>query len=167
MASAFHELLSQYEQFLRVEKNLSEKTRRAYRYDLTRFQEYLIHLHGRLPSIGRIKTEAIREYLNHLQLERSYKSSTLARVISSIRMFFEFCVSRQEIELSPAAVIHTPKQPKKLPIYLVKEELTKLLSAPDRSKPSGVRDAAILSSLAFTGCRLSEIVGLNVRDLSL
>ena len=82
-------------------------------------------------------------------------------------MFFEFCVTRQEIELSPAAVIHTPKQPKKLPIYLVKEELTKLLSAPDRSKPSGVRDAAILSSLAFTGCRLSEIVGLNVRDLSL
>ena len=94
MASAFHELLSQYEQFLRVEKNLSEKTRRAYLYDLTRFQEYLIQLYGRMPRIGQIDADAIREYLNHLQLERSYKSSTLARVISSIRMFFEFCVTR-------------------------------------------------------------------------
>ena len=167
MALAFHELLIQYEQFLRVEKNLAEKTRRAYLYDLSRFQEFLIHLFGRLPAMGKITADSIREYLNHLQVERAYKSTTLARTIASIRIFFEFCVMRGELEVSPATLIHNPKQPKRLPIYLVKEELTRLLAAPDRSKPSGVRDVAILSTLAFTGCRLSEIVGLNVADLGL
>ncbi len=167
MALAFHELLSQYEQFLRVEKNLAEKTRRAYLYDLTRMEEFLVHLYGRLPAADKITPDAIREYLNHLQVERGYKSTTLARTIASIRIFFEFCVMRGEIETSPAAVIHNPKQPKKLPIYLVQGELTRLLSAPDRSTRSGLRDVAIMTTLAFTGCRLSEIVGLNVNDLNM
>ncbi len=165
MALAYHELLAQYEQFLRVEKNLGERTRRAYLYDLTRFQEFLVRLHGRLPPPSRIATEAIREYLNHLQLERGYKSTTLARTIASIRRFFEFCLMRQALEANPAAGLHNPKQPKKLPVYLVQEELARLLASPDRSTPAGVRDFAILASLAFTGCRLSEIVGINVGDL--
>lgn len=167
MALAFHDVLSQYEQFLRVEKGLSEKTRRAYLYDLTRFQEFLVQIHGRMPQVAKIGTPAIREYLNYLQLELGYKSTTLARTIASIRKFFEFCVMRGEIESSPAGVIHNPKQPKKLPVYLVQEELARLLSAPDPEEPMGRRDRAILTTLAFTGCRLSEIVGLNVDHLSL
>lgn len=167
MALAFHEILNQYEQFLRVERNLSEKTRRAYLYDLSRFQDFLIQLHGRMPAVDKITTDAIREYLNHLQLELGYKSTTLARTIASIRKFFEFCVMRGEAESSPAAVIHNPKQPKKLPVYLIQSELERLLTAPDREESSGRRDIAILTTLAFTGCRLSEIVGLNVDHLSL
>lgn len=167
MALAFSELLVQYEQFLRVEKNLAEKTRRAYLYDLTRFQEHLIHLTGRMPSVTSVKPEQIREYLNHLQVDRGYKSTTLGRTIASIRIFFDFCVMREQLIASPAAHIHNPKQPKKLPIYLVQEELLRLLRAPERETPMGRRDAAILTMLAFTGCRLSELVGLNVDDLSL
>lgn len=167
MALAFSELLIQYEQFLRVEKNLAEKTRRAYLYDLERFQEYLIHLTGKMPSVGSIKADHIREYLNYLQVERGYKSTTLGRTIASIRIFFEFCVMREVLTVSPAAHIHNPKQPKKLPIYLVQDELVRLLQGPDRETNQGKRDAAILTTLAFTGCRLSEVVGLNVDDLSL
>lgn len=167
MALAYAELLSQYEQFLRVEKNLAEKTRKAYLYDLERFQEHLIKLLGRMPPVRDIKPDLIREYLNYLQLERGYKSTTLARTIASIRIFMEFCVMRGELEVSPAMHIHNPKQPKKLPIYLIKEELTRLLNAPDRDTPRGARDYAILCCLAFTGCRLSEIVSINVEDVSL
>ncbi len=167
MALAFSEILVQYEQFLRVEKNLAEKTRKAYLYDLERFQEYLIHLTGRMPSIASINADQIREYLNYLQVDRGYKSATLGRTIASIRIFFEFCVMREQLTVSPAAHIHNPKQPKKLPIYLVHEELVRLLRSPDRETPQGKRDAAILTTLAFTGCRLSEIVGLDVDDLSL
>lgn len=167
MALAFHEILSHYEQFLRVEKNLSEKTRRAYLYDLTRFQEFLIHLHGKMPDVAKIPAESIREYLNHLQLDRNYKSTTLSRTIASIRIFFEFCVMREWITVSPAAHLHNPKQPKRLPVYLVQGELTKLLAAPDRSTRSGMRDVTIMTTLAFTGCRLSELTGLNIADLNL
>jgi integrase/recombinase XerC len=167
MALAFSELLVHYEQFLRVEKNLADKTRKAYLYDLTRFQEYMIHLTGRMPSVGAIKADQIRDYLNHLQVDRGYKSATLGRTIASIRIFFDFCVMREFLTVSPAAHIHNPKQPKKLPIYLVQEELLRLLRGPDRETPRGKRDAAILTTLAFTGCRLSELVGLDVDDLSL
>lgn len=167
MALAFAELLVEYEKFLRVEKNLAEKTRKAYLYDLERFQEYLIKLMGRMPPVREIKPEAIREYLNYLQIERAYKSTTLARTIASIRIFMEFLVMRGALDVSPAMHIHNPKQPKKLPIYLIREELTRLLSAPNREDRSGARDYAILCCLAFTGCRLSEIVGINVEDVSL
>ena len=166
MAQAYQTLLDQYDQFLRVERNLSERTRRAYRYDLTRFKDYLGRIQGRTPRVERITADDIRDYLNHLQLELSYKSTTLARTIASMRKFFEFCVLRGEIEQSPAAIIHNPKQAKRLPIYLLQEELVRLLRAPDRSDSMGARDYAILASLAFTGCRLSELVGINVRDLS-
>jgi site-specific recombinase XerD len=167
MASSFIELLGQFEQFLRVERNLSERTRGAYLYDLTRFQEFMIQLHGRMPAPKAIEAEAIREYLNHLQLEKAYKSTTLARTISSLRTFFNFCVERGQLEKSPAGVIHTPKQPKKLPVYLVHQELVRLLASPDAENPWGLRDRAIMTTLAFTGTRLSELVGINTKDIDL
>jgi integrase/recombinase XerC len=167
MAANFLDTLRDFEQFLRVERNLSEQTRRAYLYDLTRFQEHLIVLHGRTPSLEKIQTEAIREYLNHLQIERGYKSTTLARVISSIRGFFDFATDREAIKSSPAARLRTPKQPKKLPVYLVAQEVVRLLEAPPEDKPAGRRDRAILTALVFTGTRLSEVVGINLKDLDL
>jgi integrase/recombinase XerC len=163
----YHELLNQFEQYVRVERNLSDRTRKAYLYDLNRFQEFLVVLHGRMPALKAIDSEAIREYLNHLQLERRYKSTTLARVISSLKHFFEFAVERGEIGASPAARIRTPKQPQRLPIYLVAQELSRLLAAPPADEPGGLRDRAILSTLAFTGTRLSEIVGIDLRDVDL
>jgi integrase/recombinase XerC len=163
----YHQLLGEFEQYLRVERNLSDRTRNAYIYDLTRFQEFLTVLHGRTPPPKSIDAAAIREYLNHLQLERGYKSTTLARTISSLRHFFDFAVEREELTASPAARLHTPKQPQRLPVYLVPQELTRLLQAPPADDPSGLRDRAILTVLAFTGTRLSEVVGINLRDVDL
>ena len=167
MATGFLDTLREFEQFLRVERNLAERTRRAYLYDLTRLQEHLVVLHGRTPALDTIHPEAIREYLNHLQVERGYKSTTLARVISSIRGFFEFAVDRNILKVSPAAQLRTPKQPKKLPIYLVAQEIARLLDSPPDDKPMGRRDRAIMTALTFTGMRLSEVVGVNLKDLDL
>lgn len=167
MGVSYLEFLSQFEQFLRVERNLAARTRKAYQYDLMRFYEFLVVLHGKMPSLASISVEAIREYLNHLQVELSYKSTTLARVISSIRAFFDFAVTRGQLEASPAAQLHTPKQPKKLPIYLVAQELVRLLEAPDGEAPAGLRDRALLATLTFTGTRLSEITGINLKDLDM
>jgi site-specific recombinase XerD len=167
MPTGYYQLLGQFEQYVRVERGLSDRTRAAYLYDLTRFQEYLITLHGRAPALKSISIEAIREYLNHLQLERGYKSTTLARVISSLKHFFEFAVERGELDASPAAHVRTPKQPQRLPVYLVQQELARLLASPDVKSPMGLRDRAILTLLANTGARLSEVVGLNLRDLDL
>ena len=94
-------------------------------------------------------------------------STTLARVISSIRGFFEFAVERNVLKVSPAAQLRTPKQPKKLPIYLVAQEIARLLASPPDDKPMGRRDRAIMTALTFTGMRLSEVVGVNLKDLDL
>ncbi len=167
MAVSFHELLNQYEQWLRVERNLAERTRRAYIYDLTRLAEFLTLLHGRTPRPDQITDEALREYLNHMQLERACKSTTLARMISSLRGFFDFGVERAVIAQSPAARLRTPKQPRKLPIYLVAHEIARLLDSPDRDQPRGRRDRAIMTMLTFTGIRLSELVAIDLRDIDL
>ncbi|MEN6626749.1 MAG: tyrosine recombinase XerC [Candidatus Sumerlaeia bacterium] len=167
MAVTYHELLSQFEQWLRVERNLAERTRRAYIYDIERLGEFLTVLHGRTPRPDQIDVEAIREYLNHMQLDRACKSTTLARMISSIRGFFDFAVERGAVEQSPAARLRTPKQPKRLPIYLVPQEVVRLLESPEAETAQGIRDRAMMTTLVFTGMRLSELVGINLGDLDL
>lgn len=163
MSLSLTKVMEEFDQYLRVERNLSGSTREAYRFDLEKFNEFLIKAGGIThPTIDKVTTELIKSYLNHLQLNRGYKSTTLSRVIASIRVVFDFCVMRKYLESSPAAYIHNPKLPKKLPIYLIDSELKKLLSAPNPEDYSGRRDFAILVTLGFTGMRRQELVALNL-----
>jgi len=163
----FSKILYDFESFLSVERNLSPQTRQAYVYDIDRFAEYLVIRYTRMPAIEAVTTDDIRAYLERLQEKHHLRSTTLARTISSIRQFFEFCIERKYLQTSPADPIHNPKKPKRLPVFLVANELKGLLSAPDRSEWRGRRDYAILVVLAFTGIRLKEIIGLDLDDLDL
>jgi len=167
VAPRFSRVLYDFESFLAVERNLSPGTRRAYVYDVERFSEFLIQKSGRMPALSAITADDIRSYLEHLQEKRRLKSTTLSRTISSIRRFFDFCVDRGYLATSPAAPIQNPKNPKKLPIFLIANEIKRLLSVPDRATQRGKRDYAILVTLVFTGMRLKELVGLNLEDLDL
>jgi integrase/recombinase XerC len=162
MSLLFSEKMLEFDQYLKVERNLSPATRRAYQFDLQKFKEQLIRVTGSEPVIPKVNTQQIKDYLAYLQSNRGYKSCTLSRAIASIRVFFEYCVQQKYIEASPATYIHNPKLPRKLPIYLVDSELRRLLSAPDPSDLRGCRDFAILVTLGFTGMRLQELVGLNL-----
>lgn len=163
--SAF-DILIEYDTYLKVERNLSEKTRTAYNFDLRKLIIYLIKKNDNEPTIDSITAKEIKDYLSHLQSEHGYKSNTLSRTISSIRKFFDFVIIQNYIEKNPAINLMNPKLPKKLPIYLVDSELKKLLLSPDISTEKGIRDRSILICLAFTGMRLSEIVGLDLDDVS-
>ncbi len=163
----FSSIMHEFDQFLRVERNLSPATRTAYQYDLQKFKEFLIRHLGTEPVVGRVETGAIKEYLAFLQGRRNYKSTTLSRTIASIRVFFEYCVQMKHIEASPATYVHNPKLPKKLPIFLVESELRNLLASPDTSNVAGARDYAILATLGFTGMRRQELVGLDLKSIDL
>lgn len=166
MAQAmFSEVMLEFDRFLQVERNLSPATRGAYRYDLQKFKEFLIRTLGSEPSVSKVSTQHIKDYLSFLQQKRGYKSATLSRTIASIRVFFEYCVQQKHLEFSPAAYIHNPKLPRKLPIYLVESELRQILSAPDISDTWGRRDYAMLVLLSFTGMRRQELVGLNINSI--
>lgn len=159
--------MQEFDRYLQVERNLSPSTREAYQFDLQKFKEFLIKAHGAEPSIDKITTANIKDYLHYLQTVRAYKSTTLSRVIASVRVLFEYCVMQKELDASPAAFIHNPKLPRKLPIYLIDTELKKLLSAPDSNDVSGRRDFAILVTLGFTGMRRQELVGMDVKCIDL
>jgi integrase/recombinase XerC len=159
--------MAEFDRYLQVERNLSPATREAYQFDLQKFKEFLIRTKGSEPSLDKVVTENIKEYLHYLQSTRSYKSTTLSRVIASIRVLFEYAVMRGMLDASPAAYIHNPKLPKKLPIYLIDSELKKLLNAPDSNNLMGCRDFAILVTLGFTGMRRQELVGMDLNSIDL
>jgi site-specific recombinase XerD len=165
MIPYFSDAVFEFIKFLQVERNLSKRTCAAYKYDLRKLNEFLIKVHSKELPVDKVSGHDIRDYLSHLQMERDYRSASLSRTISSIRMFFRFCLRRVYMEKSPAGDIETPRKPRKLPLYLIDSELKRLLSAPETKSVQGARDYAILVTLGFTGVRLQELVQLNVHDI--
>ncbi len=167
MPPVFEDAAKSFESYLRVEKNLSPRTRKAYLYDLRRFADFVRDQTGspRLPALSQVEKEAISAYLVHLREGLGYRPSTLSRSISSIRVFFDFCVEQGWLEESPAHGISSPKRPRKLPVYLIEKELRALFDAPDVATVQGLRDRAMLIAMAFCGLRLQELVGLSVGDV--
>lgn len=157
--------IAEYDTFLRVEKNLSPRTRKAYRYDLERFEQWLREFHERDPMLERVTTADIKEYLHHLKSNLAWRPATLSRMIASIRVFGDWCVEQGHLAASPAQPIHNPKMSRRLPIFMIESEVRKLFEAPDRSTPLGARDYAMLVTMAFCGVRLQELVGLNTLDI--
>jgi integrase/recombinase XerD len=155
-------LVDQFIDYCRLEKGLSNNTIQSYSRDLNRFQEYL-HKKNILPAKA---TQAhIQEYLG--SLKDSLSASSMARNLSSVKMFFRFLRMEGMIEKNPSRLVVPPKMPKKLPKTLSMEEVDRLLAAPDPSTPTGNRDLAMLELLYATGLRVSELTGLRVSNLNL
>jgi site-specific recombinase XerD len=166
-STRFSKILYDFESSLAVERNFAPGTRRGYVYDVDRFAEHLLLKRSKMPPIEAITSDDIRSYLEHMKEHHHLKSTTLSRIISSLRRFFAFCVERRYVTVSPAEAIHNPKKPKNLPIFLVADEIKRLFSIPDRAEPRGKRDFLILVMLGFTGIRLKEIVGLDIGDVDM
>lgn len=164
MARRFQEAIRQFESWLRVERNLGQRTRRAYGYDLERFLEFRAPDPERAATLtlDHIGAGDVRAYIHHLEEDRSCKPATLSRVLSSLRVFFSFCVEQEWMEVSPTEGLRNPRKTGKLPVYLLPGELARLFDAPDTETPAGLRDRAMLVVLAFCGLRLQELVGLDL-----
>jgi len=92
-------------------------------------------------------------------------SSSLARNITSIRMFHRYLLSEDINTSDPTSQIEIPKMQKKLPIVLEIPEIEKLLNQPKPSTPKGVRDKALLEFLYATGVRVSELITVTQSNL--
>lgn len=169
MASlALLQALKGYEYYLHVERNLAPRTIREYLDDLTDLTEFLKRrLRVAEPEVQQVDISHLKDFLIHLQAERSFSSVGLARVISSVRGFFRYALEQELIPANPADALRTPKLPRRLPIYLDQSELRELFRCPDQSTIPGVRDHAILVTLANTGLRVSELAGLTLKSVNL
>jgi len=154
--------------FLRAEKGYSANTIAAYRNDLTQFVEHMVERAGRpLTDWEEVDKNAILEYILEMR-EREYASSTVARKVAAIKSFFHFLTSEELVEDDPTANLDSPKVKKRLPTTLTYEEVDRLLAAPGQGDSSkALRDRALLELLYATGMRVSEIVSLDLEDVSL
>ena len=154
-------------QYLRVEKNASDLTLKSYREDLEALTEYLFDLYdGRIPSPSEVTTVELRGYVAAMN-EAGYARSTIARRLASLRSFYRFGQRERWADENPAKPLRNPKGGRKLPYFLSTEEVGKLLEAPPCDAPFGMRDRAMLETMYSAGVRVSELVGMNLGDLSL
>jgi integrase/recombinase XerC len=144
---------------LKVEKGASEKTIISYSGDLRQFADFL----GEEFQWERVSKAEIRRFLSHLNRE-GYSRSTVSRKISCLRSFFNYMVREEGLPANPALAVELPRQRKSLPLFLYPEEITALMDSVDDTV-LGLRDRAILELLYATGCRASELIAIEVRDL--
>ena len=154
-------------QFLRVEKNASDLTLKSYKEDLEALTEYLFDLYdGRIPTPSEVTTMQLRGYLAAMH-EAGYARATIARRLASLRSLYQFGQRERWADENPAKPLRNPKGGRKLPHFLSTDEVGKLLIAPDATDPFGIRDRAMLETMYSAGLRVSELVGMNLGDLSL
>lgn len=147
--------------FCRIEKGLSANTLDAYRRDLERYA-----LFSRLDSGDAIPgADGVRNYLDSLY-RTGLAARSVARHLTTLRNLYLYLQREGILTEDPTASVNSPRQWKSLPKYLNKEEIERLITAPDAAKPVGQRDRAMLELLYASGLRVSELCGLPLSDVN-
>ncbi len=146
---------------LAVERGASAHTLRNYATDLREFAGFL-ERQGASPATA--DARLVRAYLAWLHQRRLAKSS-IARKLASVRSCFRFLARRGVIEQNPARQVRSPRQGRRLPSFLPKDESKDLLDRPVEPSEAGRRDHALLELLYATGIRVAECCGLDCDDL--
>ena len=159
----FETAKSNYLNHLRIERGLAENTLVSYQRDLSKFA---VFLNSQRLNFDSLSVEDITSFEVSLK-EDGLSLASLNRVMSSLKGFYKYCSIESLID-NPMLESITHKLPRKLPKALSVDEITKLIeSAKREGDPMSPRDFAILELLYSTGARVSEIVGINLADLSL
>ena len=155
------EVLRQFSNFLRVEKNYSEHTVTAYIDDVNGFVQFLES--EELGTLLSITDRTARFYLT--TLHDQYQVKTIARKISSLRACYDFLVDNEVIDKNPFILLDLPKKEKRLPKFIYPKEIEDLLDTIDTSDLMGLRNKCLLEFLYGTGTRVSECVTVDLRDI--
>jgi len=144
-----------------LESGLSKNTLSAYRSDLNRFVKFL---EGK--ALLGVSQSDIQKFLA-LLLAQNTKSSSSARILSTLRRFYRYQIRQNQISSDPCAQVLSPKQGRPLPKTMSEQQVADLLNAPDTKSPLGLRDRAMLETLYATGLRVSELVKLTLLEANL
>jgi integrase/recombinase XerD len=162
-------LLDEHDSWLAVERGLAANSLAAYRRDLRRYAEYLRG--AGLTDAGLVDESTVAAYVDHLKSARNddghplYAPASIARALVAVRSFHRFCLEEGFVDGDPSEEVGAPRVPQGIPKALTEEEVEALLGAVVGDDPRALRDRAILETLYATGVRISELVGLDRRDL--
>lgn len=175
------EFLNSFLDYTTVILNKSPNTVKEYNYDLNRFLKYIkyhlkltdeknidnIDIHDlTLDTMNKITLDDIHAYLFFLANTFQSKPATRARKAASIRVFFKYLSQKHMIDNNPAVNLETPKLGKRIPKYLSLDDSKKLLAVTNNEgNRNNERDYAIITLFLNCGMRLSELVGISLKDI--
>lgn len=150
--------LQTYLHFLELEKNSSRNTIASYKLDLERYLKFLADIP--ISSLDAITPKHVSKFLALLH-DLGLNARSIARNLSSIKMFHKFLVGERITNNDPAQLIDAPKLAKTLPDVLTQDEVELILNEPNTAKRLGIRDKAILETMYATGMRVTEVITLK------
>lgn len=154
---------SEYHQYLRLERNMSENTILGYEADLKKLETYLSQKAAGT-SIEQARYEDLQAFVyDTFGADANWR--TQARVIAGLHSFYRFLLYHRYRDDDPSELLETPRKEFHLPEVLSLEEINALVSAIDLSTPEGNRNRAIIEMLYGSGLRVSELVGLRLSDM--
>ncbi len=153
--------LSEYLQWLIVEKGRSPATIDAYRRDIGAFREWMLAKGLGIDTLSESQFEA---YVGQLRAGDRAESS-VARAVSSLRGWFGFLVDEGVLKLDPTVRVKSARRARSLPTPLEESLIFRLLDSLEDPSPAGLRDRALLELLYGTGARVSEATGIALEDL--
>ena len=155
------DIIDQFLDDVWLSEGLSQNTISSYRSDLLHLQKYF-----HKARLFELTAQQLQQFLTW-RIQNKYSARSNARMISTMRKFYQWAFTEGALIIDPAKKLILPKLAKKLPQDLSESEVEKLLNAPDLSSDIGVRDKAMLELIYATGLRVSELVGLLVTDVNL
>jgi len=165
-------LITEFLEYLEIEKGCSFLTTRVYRHYLDRFHNWLSENSPTTSRVEDIDLELIRRYRLYLAHLRTRNGLLLKRVsqsyhIIALRAFLRYLLVKRDIPTLSPDKIELPKQNSRSVSFLDPEQIKRLLSSPQISNEIGLRDKAILETFFSTGLRVSELVKLNRDQIDL
>ena len=162
--SKWNELVNSFEHHVKTERGLSDLTIRNYRNDLAPLFDFM-QIQG-LNSIAELNRMNLREYLGWL-IDIGYVRSSVVRKLSTLRSFLKWLIRDGIINTDPLPKRGVLNKTRRLPRFLSKDEVEKLLDVVDSTTTIGLRDLALLELIYAAGLRVSEVHKLNLNDINI
>lgn len=156
------DIIYEFLDYLTLEKNYSDYTETNYELDLFKYEEYL---NKHKINYLKVKYKDISEFIIYLK-EAKYKSTSINRIISTLRSFYSFLEKNKKINSNPFELVPSVKTEKRLPNYFKYNEFTTMLEVIEDT-PLGIRNRLILEMLLATGMRVSELSNLKLEDIDI
>ena len=157
-------LIEAFLDYLRLERNYSERTIVSYGADLREFEEYLEETEAEL-DFTKVHADHVRNWISSL-MDKGRTATSVNRKLSSLRSFYRFLLKKELVVVNPMLKIVGPKKEKPLPSFVREKDMDRLLDELSFGEGfEGCRDRVILEVFYATGVRLSELIGLNEADV--
>jgi integrase/recombinase XerD len=159
----WEEAITDFRNYLKIERSLSENSVEAYDDDLSKLKHFFESV-GRIVLPEEVKYSDLQDFVVWIN-ELGMSARSQARILSGLRTFYKYLLIDDVIDNDPTNLIESPRIGRKLPTVLNILEIDALLSAIDLSKPEGRRNHAMLETLYSCGLRVSELVELRLSNL--